>query len=144
MSDAAICVGCILHWKGFTFPDGEKANKYFVIVGSQPNQNYLAIIATSKKKKWRDAQPGGNPDGGYYFIPGGRKDWFPEDTWLLFEVPREISAAEFVKEGLAKNLTVEGYLRHDIANAICNCMKRCQDVSPYHVSLIGPPAQKRV
>ena len=142
MNPDAICAGCILHWKGFTFANGEKANKYLVIVGARPGQNYLAIIATSKKRQ-RYNQPGGNPDGGYYHIPGGGKDWFPEDTWLLFESPREISAAEFVKEGLAKNLTIEGYLRHDIANAICNCMRRCDDVSEYHISLLGPPAQKR-
>lgn len=143
MSDDAICVGCILHWKGFRFADGATANKYLVIVGAQPGKNYLAIVATSKKKHWRDREPGGNPDGGYYHIPGGRKDWFPDDTWLLFEEPREISAAEFEKERLAKTITVEGYLRHDIGNAICNCMRKCDDVSAHHISLLGPPATKR-
>ena len=142
MSDDAISVGCILHWKGFRFVDGAEANKYLVIVGAKPGSNYLAIVATSKQRK-RSLQPGGNPEGGYYHIPGGGKDWFPKDTWLLFEEPREITATELVKEGLAKNITVEGYLRHDIANAICNSMRKCDDVSEYHVSLLGPPAQKR-
>lgn len=141
MTADTIGVGCILHWKGFTFPDGGTADKYLVIVGSQPGKNYLAIVATTKQRK-RSGQPGGNPEGGYYHIPGGGKDWFPKDTWLLFEEPREISAAELVKEGITKTVTVEGHLRHDIANAICNCMRRCQDVSQHHVSLLGPPAQK--
>ncbi len=142
MSNAAISVGCILHWKGFKFADGAEADKYLVVVGAKPGSNYLAIIATSNQRR-RSTQPGGNPQGGYYHIPGGGKDWFPKDTWLLFEEPREISAAELVKEALAKNITVEGYLRHDIANAICNCMRKCDDVSEYHISLLGPPAQKR-
>jgi hypothetical protein len=143
VSDAdAIGVGCILHWKGFKFADGAEADKYLVIVGAKKDCNYLAIVATSRQRE-RGNQPGGNPDGGYYHIPGGGKDWFPKDTWLLFEAPREISAAEFVKEGIAKNLTVEGYLRHDIANAICNCMRKCDDVSEHHVGLLGPPATKR-
>jgi hypothetical protein len=142
MSFDGVSVGCILHWKGFTFEDGTTANKYLVVIGAQVGKNYLAIIATSKQRK-RGNKPGGNPDGGYYHIPGGGKDWFPEDTWLLFDCPKEISSAEFVKEGLAKNLTIEGYLRHDIANAICNCMRRCEDVSEHHVSLLGPAAQKR-
>jgi hypothetical protein len=123
MNPDAICAGCVLHWKGFTFADGGKANKYFVIVGAQPGRNYLAVIATTKQRQ-RGNQPGGNPDGGYYHIPGGGRDWFPEDTWLLFDAPREINAAEFVKEGLAKNLTIEGYLRHDIANAADSCSSR--------------------
>lgn len=142
MSDDAISVGCILHWKGFKFTDGAEADKYLVVVGAKPGSNYLAIVATSKQRK-RSTQPGGNPQGGYYHIPGGGKDWFPKDTWLLFEEPREISAAELVREGLAKNITVEGYLRHDIANAICNVMRKCDDVSEYHISLLGPPVQKR-
>ena len=141
MTAPAISVGCILHWKKFTFSDGAQADKYFVIVGAQPNKNFLAIIATSKQKK-RRAEPGGNPDGGYYHIPGGGKDWFKKDTWLLFEEPVELSAPELVKAGIEKTITVEGQLRHDIANAICNCMKRCEDVSEHHVGLLGPPAKK--
>ena len=142
MSDDAIGVGSILHWKGFTFADGETANKYLVIVGAQPDKNYLAVIATSKQKR-RGNQPGGNPEGGYYHIPGGGKDWFPLDTWLLFEEPREISSAELVKEGLLKNIEVQGSLRPDIANAICNCMRRCDDVSEHHRGLLGPAIQPK-
>ena len=62
----------VLIWEGFKFPDGAEANKFFVIVGAQPG-NYLAIIATSQQKK-RGSQPGGNPERGYYLIPGGKKD----------------------------------------------------------------------
>ena len=141
MSDA-ISVGSILHWKGFTFADGETANKYLVIVGAQPNKNYLAIVATSRQKR-RSTQPGGNPEGGYYHIPGGGKDWFPLDTWLLFEEPREISSAELIKEGLLRNIEVKGCLRGEVANAICNCMRRCDDVSEYHRGLLGPPVQPK-
>jgi hypothetical protein len=140
MSADAIAPGSILHWEGFKFPDGTEANKYFVIVGAQTGKNFLAIIATSQQKR-RAAQPGGNPDGGYYHIPGGGKDWFQKDTWLLFEAPLELSSAEFLKAVLEKKLTVKGQLRGDIANAICNCMKKCDDVSAHHVSLLGPPVQ---
>jgi len=143
MSDeGAIIPGTILHWKGFKFADGATADKFLVIVGCQKDKNYLAIVATSKQK-WRDNKPGGNPDGGYYHIPGGGKDWFPLDTWLLFEEPREISAGEFVKEGMAKNLETKGCLRGEIANAICNCMRKCDDVSEYHRGLLGPPIQPK-
>jgi hypothetical protein len=140
-----IIPGCILHWEGFKFPDGAEADKFLVLVGTQSGSNYLAIIATSKRKQ-KGTTPGGNVEGGYYFIPGGGKDWFPLDTWLLFEEPREISPAELVKEVLAKRLQVKGHLRHDIANGICNTMRRCKDVSEAHKSLLGPvrsaPAKK--
>jgi hypothetical protein len=138
MTEATIAPGCILHWKGFKFRDGETADKFLVIVGAQSGKNYLAIIATSKQK-FRTATPGGNHQGGYYHIPGGGKDWFPKDTWLLFDDPRELSAAELVKAAMSGDVTIKGNLRDEIANAICNCMKKCEDVSDFHKDLLGPP-----
>jgi hypothetical protein len=140
MTGVAIVPGCILHWEGFRFPDGGEADKFLVIVGAKAGANYLAIVATSKQRR-RTAQPGGNPVGGYYHIPGGGKDWFPRDTWLLFEDPREISPAELLKEHAAGRIRLVGQLRGQIANAICNAMRACQDVSPYHASLLGPPSK---
>jgi hypothetical protein len=140
MSDVAIEPGCILHWDGFVLSTGEAGHKYFVIVGAQPNQNYLAIRATSQRKR-RNHVPGGNPQGGWYHIPGGRKDWFPRDTWLLFDDPQELSAKELLALKFKGEIKVVGSLRHDIANAICNCMRKCNDVSEYHKTLLGPPLQ---
>jgi hypothetical protein len=141
MTASAISVGCIIHWKGYTFPDGATANKYLVIVGAQPGKNYLAVVATSQPRK-RSFQPGSHSEDGYYHIPGGGKDWFKKDTWILFEEPKEISAAELVKAGMDGNITVEGHLRHGLANGICNGMKRCEDVSEYHRGLLGPNVQQ--
>ena len=142
MSDDAIAPGCILHWDGFKFPDGSEADKFFVVVGAQPGKNYLAIVATSNQK-WRENKPGGNVSGGYYHIPGGGKDWFPKDTWLLFEAPMELSAAELLARKFKNEIVIRGSLRPDITNAICNCMKQCQDVSEYHRTLLGPAHQTK-
>ena len=40
MTAIEICVGCILHWKGFTFADGGTVDKYLVIVGAHPAARY--------------------------------------------------------------------------------------------------------
>jgi hypothetical protein len=143
MTDDVIGPGTILHWEGFRFPNGAEADKFFVIVGAQPNKNYLAIIATTQQKG-RNADPGGNPKGGYYFIRGDGKNGFPRDTWLLFEEPQELSAAELVKAVQEKTITVtEWRLRDHTANHLCNCMRKCDDVSAYHRSLLGPPIQPK-
>jgi hypothetical protein len=123
MSDDAIGPGTILHWEGFKFTNGVEANKYFVIVGAQPGRNYLVIIATSQQKG-RNADPGGNPQGAYFAIRGGGKDWFPKETWLLFEEPVELSAMEFENAVRENTITVSGQLRGDLTNRICNCMKK--------------------
>ena len=142
MSDDAVGPGSILHWEGFRFPNGTEANKFFVIVGAQLGHNYLAIIATSQQKG-RNADPGGNPKGGYFHIRGDGKNWFPKDTWLLFEEPVELSAADFSEAVTEETITVKGRLRGDLANQICNSMKKCNDVSGYHRTLLGPPIQPK-
>jgi hypothetical protein len=142
MSDDAVAPGCVLHWDGFKLSDGSEGHKYFVIVGAQQGKNYLAIRATSKAKG-KSYTAGGNHVDGYYFIPGGKGDFFKLDTWLLFAEPQEFSAAELLKEKLAGKLEVRGSLRGQVANAICNCMRRCDDVSEYHRGLLGPAIQQK-
>lgn len=127
--------GCIFHWSDYQFADGERADKYLVILGCKEQCNYLAVVATSQPKK-RKFEPGCNAAMGYYHIPGGGKDWFPKDTWLLLSDPREIHPGEFLKFAMTKAIQHKGQLRDDIANAIRNCLKRCDDVSEYHLSLL--------
>jgi hypothetical protein len=119
-----------------------KPISYLFIVGAQGGRNYLAVITTSQQNG-RNPDPGGNPKGGYFAIRGDGKDWFAKDTWLLFEEPVELSAEEFGKAVQEKTITVKGQLRDDLTNRICNCMKRCDDVSEYHRSLLGPPIQPK-
>jgi hypothetical protein len=142
MSDDTISPGSILYWQGFKFPNGSESNKLFVIVGAQLGRNYLAIIATSQQNG-RNPDPGGNPKGGYFTIRGDRKDWFEKDTWLLFEEPVELKASEFATAVQAEIITVKGHLRGEVTNRICNCMKKCDDVSEYHRGLLGPAIQPK-
>jgi hypothetical protein len=93
MSEVAVVPGCIFHWKEYVFADGAKANKYFIIVGAKKDCNFLTVIATSQPKH-RKYEPGCNHKQGYYHIPGGRKDWFPLDTWLLLAEPVEVVPEE--------------------------------------------------
>jgi hypothetical protein len=143
MSDDAIAPGCILHWDGFKLSDGKEGHKYFVVVGAQPGKDFLAIIATKQRKHGRVPVPGGNPVGGWYHIPGGGKDFFPIDTWLLFDDVQQLSAAVLLSLKFKNEIKIVGRLRNDIANAICNCMDRCNDVSDLHKSMLGPRHQPK-
>ena len=138
----AVGPGSILFWEGFRFPNGAEADKLFVIVGAQTGRNYLAVITTSQQNG-RNADPGGNPKGGYFHIRGDGKNWFNKDTWLLFEAPVELSAADFLAATKDKTIIVKGNLRDDLTNRICNCMKKCDDVSEYHRTLLGPAIQPK-
>lgn len=136
MNTGAISPGCIIHWKEFEFSDGEKADKFLVILGCNTGSNYLAVLGTSKRHK-RDFAPGCNSGKGYYHIPGGQKDFFKVDTWLILADPIEIDPATFLQKAMVeKSLTIAGQLRPEMANAIRNCLKQCADVSAYHISLL--------
>ena len=131
-----IIPGCILHWKNHKFDDGGVADKYFVILGAKAGSNYLAVIATSRQHHM-EFKPGCHHEAGYYHIPGGAKDWFPKDTWLLLFRPIELSAQELLKLAMVeKQITTEGHLRPAIANAIRECLKLCLDVSPAQKALL--------
>jgi len=131
-----IVPGCIFHWKEFQFADGDSADKFIVMLGTKSGCNYLAVVATSKKHH-RTFTPGCHADDGYYHIPGGRKDWFPKDTWLLLAAPYELDPTEMMRLAVQeKKITVAGQLREQVANAIRNCLKLCPDVSPAQLALL--------
>ncbi len=132
---AAFDVGAVLHWKDFTFEDGTTKNKYFVVLGAKPASDCLMAIATSQPKR-RSYQPGCHANEGYFHIPGGSKDYFPKDTWLLLMEFQILRLAEVVSAGVQKVLTVEGTLRQQLANEIRNCLRRIDDVSQAQLDLL--------
>jgi hypothetical protein len=134
---AAIIPGCIIEWDEYELESGELASKIFVIVGAQPGCNYLGIRTTSKKR-WRTYQPEDGAD--YYFIPGGKVEWFDVDSWILFSDPQEFNAVMFQKKMAEGKLRVlkGSPLRFQLANEICNKMRKCPDVSEHHKGLLGP------
>ena len=58
MSEDAIGVGTILHWKGFTFADGATADKFLVIVGSNQKKITWRLLPLPNRRK-RPLSPAG-------------------------------------------------------------------------------------
>jgi hypothetical protein len=143
MSEEAIVPGTILEWDGFVDSNGQKVSKLFVVVGCHADKNYLTIRATSQKHG-KQYQPADGAD--YYYIPGGKLEWFDKDTWVLFSAPQEFNRVGLDREKKSGKLRVLGCLRFQMANEICNKMRKCDDVSEHYVSLLGPtlsaPANK--
>lgn len=91
--------GCVLHWSEFRFADGASADKFIVLLGAKSGCNYLVVLATSRPHR-RKFSAGCHAEDGYYFIPGGGRDHFPKDTWLLLAEPYEFSPGDFLKAHL--------------------------------------------
>jgi hypothetical protein len=115
--------------------NGNEVPKLFLVVGAHADKNYLTLKSTSKKR-WREYQP---EDGyAYYFIPGGKKEWFEFDTWILFSEPQEFNRVGAQREIANGKMRVMTCLRFQLTNEICNKMRKCDDVSEYYCSLLGP------
>lgn len=136
MSAPTLILGNVIEWDGFVKSDGEKEPKLFIVVGVHPDKNYLCVRATSKKKH-REYQP--SDDADYYYIPGGGREFFDLDTWILFSEPQEFWRTGVDREFDDNRMRVMGCLRFQIANEICNRMKKCDDVGARYQALLGPP-----
>lgn len=136
MSHSDIQPGCVLIWDGFVKADGTKEAKLFVVVGCHPKK-YIVVIRATSKKRHRDYVAEDGAD--YYFIPGGGKEFFDEDTWLLFSEPTQFDRGRYDVLHKAKEVRVMGYIRFQVVNEICNKMRVCEDVSEYYRDLLGPP-----
>jgi hypothetical protein len=130
-----IAKGCVVHWTNFQFEDGSERNKFFVVLSCKPGCNWLFVIATSKQKR-RAYNAGCSHEDGYYHIPGGSRDFFTKDTWLLLMKCLEVNPMEARKLLAINRLKVAGSLREQVANEIRNCLKRCDDASANHIALL--------
>jgi hypothetical protein len=113
----------------------ESKDKYLVVLGAKPGSDYLVVLATSKQKK-RALTPGCNQSPTYYFIPGGGKDFFKLDTWLLLMRPYRFNAAQVLQAHLGGDLTVAGNLKQHIWTAIRSCLQLSPDVTTVDLQLL--------
>lgn len=95
----------------------------------------LMVLATTKKHH-KGFHPGCRAKEGYYFIPGVAKEFFPEDTWLLLAELKVANAAMLIEGGMKGTIKVAGQIRDELVRAIINCLKKTQDVSEVHLTLI--------
>lgn len=134
----AFAVGAVLHWEMFdnNRPQGaEIKNKFLLVLGAKPGNDVLMVLATTQKH-YMKLNPGCRAKEGYYFILGVAKEFFPKDTWLLLAELKVANAAMLIDGGMKGTIRVCGNLRDELVRAIINCLKKTNDVSEYHLSLL--------
>ena len=127
--------GTVLHWTDLNFADGTSKNKYLVVLGAKPRHNWLAAIATSQKKR-KTYTPGCHAEEGYYHVPGGSKDFFTKDTWLLLMECVEIDPTGAQSRLKSGELKISAHLRRPVADAIRECLRQIRDVSSAQLKLL--------
>lgn len=122
----------------FRFRDGDKANKYFIILNIPLlNENFIPIITTTKQK-WRPDNEGCHYPNNVYVLRENY-DFFPEKTWVLFGVYDYYPISQeqlfnFIKRGI---IIRKADLRQQTIKAIINCVGKSEDIGGLYWSMIN-------
>lgn len=128
--------GEVFFRKKFEFTDGGQADKLFVIVNSQRNNQHLVFKTTSQShEKYRPRKEGCQPQYGFYHIPAGRA-WFKKDTWIVLNDPQIMEASRLDDDVLRGGSIVMTTLNDVLIRAIINCFRKTQDCAKAHIWLL--------
>jgi hypothetical protein len=129
--------GTILFHPSFEFTNGEAGRKYLIILNTpdiKKLEPFLFCKTTSQPEN-KPQTPGCHAEKNLYCIDA-KVDFFPKKTWVQFFEIFEAIYDEFIKQHFELRLEVKGELKQQTINAIINCIKRSDDVSAYHLSLL--------
>lgn len=130
--------GSILFHPSFEFTNGEIGRKYLVILNTpdiKKSESFLFCKTTSQSQN-KPQTPGCHAEKNLYCIDA-KFDFFPKKTWVQFFEIFEANYQEFIKQHFDLGLEVKCELKTETINAIINCIKKSDDVSAYHLSLLN-------
>jgi hypothetical protein len=119
----------------FEFKDGGQSPKLFVVLNDPTQTDPGLVLRTTSKDKGRRLGPGCFSKEGYYVVPAGH-DWFRDTTWVLLEV-YEYDFKRELTEHFKGNLETKSSLREETLRAIINCLKRTEDITSYHLTILA-------
>lgn len=127
--------GEVLYSPRFEFKDGGQSPKLFIVLNDPTQTNPALVVRTTSQSKGRRLSPGCFANEGYFVLLAGQ-DWFRETTWIILEV-YEYDFKKELAEHFQGNLATKGSLNEETVRAIVNCLKRTEDVTPYHLSVLA-------
>jgi len=127
--------GEVILSRKYKFPDGDVARKFLIVLNEGSAQDpHLLLLTTSQQWK-RNSNPGCYAKENY-FVLKERCDWFDKTTWVLFDPIIEYNFKKELKEHFKQNLETQAFLKEETVNAIINCLKQSDDITPYQISLL--------
>jgi hypothetical protein len=128
----------VLFHPSFEFTNGETGRKYLIILNTpdiKKSEPFLFCKTTSQPQN-KPQTPGCHAEKNLYCIDA-KYDFFPRKTWVQFFEMFEVNYDEFIKQHFELGLEVRAELKTETINAIINCIKKSDDVSAYHLSLLN-------
>lgn len=129
--------GDILYHREFRFYNGDTSNKLLVILNTPPKIEIPYLVSKTTSNPERKPQDPGCHLPESLFLIKANHDFFAKDTWLQFYDLYELNSKDLLKDKFDGLVEVCGCLREQTINEVTNCINRSEDVSGYHLKLIG-------
>lgn len=128
--------GTILFHRDFQFHDGQTGEKLIIVLNTPKNNEPYLCCKTTSKQRFDIDREGCHSHKNIYVI-NPNYDWFKGKTWVQFHELYEFEPQRFLQAHFKGDLEIKGSLKENTINAIRNCIKRSEDVSQYHLSLLS-------
>lgn len=128
--------GTILFHKDFQFHDGQSGDKLIIVLNTPKKKEPYLCCKTTSKQKFDIDKEGCHSHKNIYVI-ASHTDWFKVKTWVQFHELYEFEPEKFLQAHFKGDLEIKGELKENTVNAIRNCIKRSDDVSKHHLSLLS-------
>lgn len=127
--------GDVLFHKDYKFDDGDTSDKLLIVLAAAPPHEVMVVLTTSQQHR-RELRDGCHTcPAQSYFTFNANLGGFKKTTWVLL-TPRLmfVRALELkINSGQVKPVLA---LRDVDLRSVVNCLKKSDDVSPFHLSLL--------
>ena len=127
-----------MYYQDYEFSDGEKRDKFFVVLNSADiGSPCLVLKTTSQSKRYEGVRQGCNPEKRVFFVPTEWKQCFERNTYVKLPEIFEIATLELLKGALSKQIRLMDPLSADCFTKLKDCLKKFKtDISLQHWDLI--------
>jgi hypothetical protein len=127
--------GTVYLYKDFRFPDGDVADKFFIILNNPRANEFFITCKTTSQQKWRPVKEGCHNIDNLYVLREN-VDFFPKKTWVQFHEYYNISQERLFNLRDRQIIIKKADLRDQTVRAIINCISRSEDISGLYLSMI--------
>ncbi|MEO5361021.1 MAG: hypothetical protein H7843_11340 [Nitrospirota bacterium] len=127
--------GTVLFHRDFQFKDGEYGNKLIIILNDVGADKPYLCCKTTSKPKYGIEKEGCYSDKNI-FVLSNLSSSFHQKTYVQFHELYELNSKTFLKGHFEGKVEIICKLPVNMINAIINCIKKSEDISPYHLMLL--------
>lgn len=127
--------GDVIHWSEYSFSNGGIPKNKYLLQINKPKEEQPFLFCICNSTSSTRYTHGCHEDRSIYFLEIGSCR-FQQPTYINLK-PEEIQPLEILKSKLQnRDINYQFTLAVDLMNSIIKCIKICEDISPYIISLL--------